>query len=230
MCGRYTLATNVERIADLFRVTLPDLRPRYNICPSQPVWAVRAAVDGGREPALLHWGLVPPWADDVKIGYKLINARAETAAAKPAFRDAFRRRRCLVPADGFYEWKKVGNRKQPYHIRLRGGGPFALAGLWEVWRRKDEAVESCTVLTTEPNSVVAPLHDRMPVILQPADYDRWLDPTVTDAKVLKPLLRPFAGEPMEAVAVSTRVNNPRFDGPECLEPAPAASDTLWNEP
>jgi putative SOS response-associated peptidase YedK len=163
--------------------------------------------------------LIPSWADDPAIGARLINARAETVASKPSFRSAFRQRRCLIVADGFYEWQKLDRRKQPHYIRLRDGSPFAFAGLWERWDHTgSEPIESCTIITTEPNSLVAPLHNRMPVVLPRDDYAVWLDPEVQKADVLEPLLRPYAAKPMMAYPVSLRVNNPSHDSAECTEP------------
>jgi putative SOS response-associated peptidase YedK len=177
MCGRYTLTTSGPRVAKLFRLdATPSLPFRYNVAPSQPVPAVRADA-AGRSLALLRWGLIPSWAADPSIGNRLLNARSETVAQKAAFRAAFRQRRCLLPADGFFEWRKEGRLKQPYLFRLQGGGPFAFAGLWEQWKGPDGVtVESATVLTTGANELVRPLHERMPVILRPEDHDRWLAP------------------------------------------------------
>lgn len=199
---------------------IPDLQPRYNIAPTQPVAAVRLPEDGAdRELVMLHWGLIPFWAKDPRIGARMINARAETAADKPAFRAAFRRRRCLVPADGFYEWQKQNGTKQPYYIHLQDGRPFAFAGLWERWRGEDDAViESCTLLTTKPNELVRPLHNRMPVILHPHNYALWLDPEVEQADALRRLLDPFPSGEMEAYPVSRYVNAPQHEGPECIAP------------
>ena len=165
----------------------------------------------------MRWGLVPSWAKDVGIGSRMINARAEGIAAKPAFRAAFRQRRCLVPADGFYEWQKVAGGKQPMLIRLRSGDPFAFAGLWERWRGPDGEVETGTIITTAPNAVTAPIHDRMPVILDPADYDRWLDPSQPDAAAL---LRPCPDDWLTAIPVSTRVNSPKNDAADLIESFP----------
>ena len=168
----------------------------------------------------LRWGLVPGWAKDPAIGSRLINARAETAAEKPAFRTALRRRRCLVAADGFYEWQQAGRTKQPYFIHLRDDRPFALAGLWEAWEGADHAwLETCTLLTTEPNDVVRPIHDRMPVILPPQAYSCWLDPAIEDPRQLAPLLVPYPSDQMEAYRVGRLVNSPSHDAPGCIEPA-----------
>jgi putative SOS response-associated peptidase YedK len=168
----------------------------------------------------LRWGLVPSWADDPSIGNRLINARAETAASKPAFRAAMRQRRCLVVADGFYEWQRTGKQKIPHMVRMRDDRPFGFAGLWETWEGPNHsAVESCTLLTTEANQVVRPIHDRMPVIIAPSDYERWLDPTVTNAEKIAPLLRPYPSNEMTAYTVSPLVNSPTNDDARCVEPA-----------
>jgi putative SOS response-associated peptidase YedK len=211
---------------------VPPLAPRFNIAPTQPVAAVRLAPESGqRQLAFLKWGLVPAWAKDPAIGNRLINARAESVAEKPAFRAAFRRRRCLVVADGFYEWQRSGGRKQPYFIRLRDDRPFAFAGLWESWEGKDvprtfwetvpgtSLLETCTLITTGPNELMEPIHNRMPVILAPNDYDRWLDPAIQEPDALRPLLRPYPASAMLALPVSPHVNNPRNDDAECIAPA-----------
>jgi putative SOS response-associated peptidase YedK len=205
-----------------FGVPVPsDLAPRYNIASTRQIAAVRNRPDGeDREFVLLRWGLIPSWAKDPSIGARMINARAETAPEKPAFRSAFRRRRCLVPASGFYEWQKQGRVKQPYYISLRERKPMAIAGLWERWEGTEGApIESCTLLTTDANDLIAPLHDRMPVIVSPGDFDLWLDPTVSTTERLLSLLRPFPADGMTASPVSTLVNNPSVDDPRCIEPA-----------
>jgi putative SOS response-associated peptidase YedK len=168
-------------------------------------------------------GLVPFWADDPKIGYSTINARAETVATKPSFREAFKKRRCLIVADGFYEWQKTGGQMQPYLIHLKDDSPFAFAGLWDRWKRGDQAINSCSIIVTEPNAVLEPIHDRMPVILSPDDYGLWLDPDVEGAKRLQSLLRPYPADEMEAYPISTLVNNPRNDVEQCVERAAVAS-------
>jgi len=167
----------------------------------------------------VKWGLIPFWAKDTSIGNRLINARAESAATKPAFRSAFKTRRCLVPADGFYEWKKgKGHQKQPYFIRNADESPFAFAGLWESWTAPEgETIESCTILTTDANDLTRPIHDRMPVILHPKDYELWLDPEVKDPTLLKPLLRPYPSEEMIVQPVSAKVNKASYDAPDCVE-------------
>jgi putative SOS response-associated peptidase YedK len=224
MCGRFTLKTPVETLAEVFELPkVPELPPRFNIAPSEAIAAVRmAGQDIQRELALLRWGLVPPWADDPKVGSRMINARSETVATSGAFRSAFRRRRCLVLADGFYEWQRQERRKQPFYIKMQDDSPFAFAGLWEVWEGKDGTVlETCTVLTTEPSALMNPIHNRMPVILEPANYALWLDPEMHDSEPLKALLRPYPEEKMTAYPVSQLVNSPANDIPECLEPVTA---------
>jgi putative SOS response-associated peptidase YedK len=214
MCGRYSLTTPVEAVGRLFEVAeRPNLPPRYNIAPSQQAPVVRADAAGGRVLAPMRWGLIPSWAKEAKIGYRMINARAETVAEKPAFRSAFRHRRCLVPADGFYEWRKLGATKQPYRISRADGAPFAFAGLWERWRAPDGAViDSFTIITTVANDLLRPIHDRMPVILDPADFGPWLEAGGVGR------LPPYAGAKLVAIPVSTRVNSPKHDDPACIAP------------
>ena len=220
------MKTPAAQIARLFDFPVDaglEMRARFNIAPTQPVAAVRAAPTGGRELVFLRWGLVPSWATDLKIGASLINARGETISSKPSFRSAFRRRRCLIPADSFYEWQKGPStgRKQPYSISVAGGGPFALAGLWEHWAKGDaEPVESCTIVTTGANALLRPLHDRMPVIVRPEDFAAWLDPEA-NVPDLESLVKAYPAEQMEMHAVSTHVNSVRNDDPHCLDPAPA---------
>lgn len=224
MCGRFTLRAPPSVVAEQFSLLdTPDLRPRHNIAPSQDIPVVRYPPESSlktRQLVWLRWGLVPGWAQDPAMGDRLINARAETAADKPAFRAALRRRRCLVAADGFYEWQRTGPRKHPYFIRLRDDRPFAFAGLWELWEGPDhKALQSCAILTTEANELMRPIHDRMPVILCPTDYDRWLDPAIQSPDRLRPLLRPYPSDQMIAHPVSTWVNNPAHDDPQCIQPA-----------
>jgi putative SOS response-associated peptidase YedK len=220
MCGQFALFTSGEEVAEHFQLPEPSLfEPRYNIAPTQSVPAVRAG-DGGPFLSLLRWGLIPSWSSDPKIAYKLINTRSETAASKLSFRSAFKQCRRLIPASAFYEWQKVSARnKQPNCIRLRDGGLFAFAGLWECWHDPaGETVESCTILTTEANELMRPLHDRMPVILDAAAENLWLDPR-SPVDALRSLFVPFASERMEAFPVSAWVSNARHEGPQCLEPA-----------
>ena len=195
---------------------VPEQLPRYNIAPTQLVAVVRLD-DGQRVIKPLRWGLIPSWAKDARIGNSLINARSETVAEKPAFRAAFKKQRCLIPTTGFYEWVATGGKKkQPLHIGMIDGRPFALAGLWERWSDAEGAVvESCTILTTTANDLMRPFHDRMPVILAPADYGTWLDPQ-TPIEALQALLRPYPAEGMVAVPVGSYVSNPRHEGPQCL--------------
>jgi putative SOS response-associated peptidase YedK len=219
MCARFTLTAPARDLADLFSLPeVPALESRYNIAPTQAVAAVRRpAGSDGPELVRLRWGLVPSWAADLGIGNRLLNARAETVADKPAFRAAFARRRCLIPADGFYEWRGVAGKKLPVCFRLRDGRPFAFAGLWERWLGGDgRPVETCAILTTQANDLVAPVHERMPVILSLRQFADWLDPRRTDPSGLRPWLRPFPADQMSATAVSTHVNNPRNEGPRCL--------------
>lgn len=219
MCGRFTLRTPASEIARLFDVTVPDFQPRYNLAPSQAVAAVR--LDPRREKrefAFLRWGLIPSWADDPKTGYRMINARAETVATKPSFRHAFRERRCLILADGFYEWQKTNDKKQPYFMRMKDDRPFAFAGLWECWKGGGDEVESCTIIVTEANELLESIHDRMPVIVSPEDYDLWLDPEFEDKESLQKMLRPYPVGEMEAYPVNTIVNTPKNDVEECIQP------------
>jgi putative SOS response-associated peptidase YedK len=220
MCGRFTLHSSGEVVAEAFGLPeVPQLQFRFNITPSQPVAVVRSVPSpGSRALVFLRWGLIPAWADDPSIGNRMANARSETVATKTSFRQAFRSRRCLVVADGFYEWQKVNGRKQPYHIRLPDDRPFGLAGLWERWEKGNEPVESCTILTTEANELMLPIHDRMPVILPPEQYSLWLDPHYSDTERLAKLLRSYPSEQMIAYKVSTLVNNPRNDMAKCIEP------------
>ena len=220
MCGRYLLTVDGEVLVDAFSLTAPvDWQPRFNIAPTQSVPIVRQMEpDGDRELAMVHWGLIPHWAKERSLGARMINARSETAADKPSFRSPFRRRRCLIPTDGFYEWQKTTSGKQPYAIRFTDARLFAFAGLWDQWRDREtgDAVESCTILTTSANDVVARIHDRMPVIMPPSAWQQWLDVTLTDQASLQPLLEPHPPDEMTVTPVSRRVNSPRNDDPECL--------------
>ncbi|WP_234824038.1 SOS response-associated peptidase [Bremerella cremea] len=220
MCGRYTLRARLNQLLQIYAAESDvELEPRYNIAPTQDVATVRSTADSAtRELALLHWGLIPSWADDPKIGNHMINARGETVAEKPSFRTALKRRRCLVLADGFYEWKKEGKAKQPHFIRMKDDGPIAFAGLWEHWRKNGLTIESCTIITTSANKLMSELHDRMPVILSGNDIDLWLDQKVEDSKTLLPMLDPYPDEEMETYPVSTLVNSPKNESSECIEP------------
>lgn len=209
---------------------LPSLAPRYNVAPTQTSPIVRRSAAGGREIVLARWGLIPSWAKDPKIGYSTINARADSVATKPVFRTAFKKRRCLVPVDGYYEWVAEGKKKLPILYEQPEHRLFALAGLWESWRgpadtpasgpSREGAVESFTIVTTTPNELAGLVHDRMPVILDPVDYDAWLDPRLTDADDLEYLLRPYEGE-LQATDVDPIVNNVKNDTPQCVQPRTA---------
>jgi putative SOS response-associated peptidase YedK len=222
MCGRFSLRARLAELLSEYALDeqhAPALVPRYNVAPTQPVFAVRerpGAAPAVREAVWLRWGLIPSWASDAAIGNRMINARAETVAAKPAFRAALSRRRCLLAADGFYEWKAEGRAKQPYFIHFPDDRPFAFAGLWESWEGPDHSsIESCTILTTEANELMRPLHDRMPVILQRGDYAKWLDAEEQKSAALLPLLVPFTGDDLEAYPVNRLVNSPSHDAPDC---------------
>jgi putative SOS response-associated peptidase YedK len=230
MCGRYAFFTPIEAVTRLFGVSevhAHDLAPRYNIAPTQEVPIVRlspftpeeADTAPPRELALARWGLVPFWAKDSAIGNRMINARGETVAAKPAFRAAFRKRRCLVPADGFFEWQKTDSGKQPWYIHSTGGEPLALAGLWELWDPPEGGtpLASCTIITTGANEFIRSLHDRMPVVLDARGRDAWLDPAASPDD-LQPLLAPAPEDLLEAWPVSRRVNSPFNEDPSLVEP------------
>ena len=215
MCGRFTLHRPAKVLAEFDLGGMPELAPRYNIAPTQQIFAVRQTYSG-REGSLFRWGLVPSWSAPLTGSAPLINARADTVAGKPAFRSAFKKRRCLVPADAFYEWKTEGKKKLPHMFSLQGGGLLAIAGLWEVWEKDGERVESVCLITTEANEVVRAAHDRMPVILPPDARHAWLDPA-SDAGLLQSLLRPYPAEGMTCRQVNPALNNARNEGPECLE-------------
>jgi putative SOS response-associated peptidase YedK len=223
MCGRFTLTTTPEELAEHFGLdSVPELAPRFNIAPGQPIATIaKASPDAPPQLALRLWGLIPAWAEDPKLGNRLINARVETVAERPAFRDAFRSRRCLVPADGFYEWASgAGGARQPVHVALAERRCFAIAALWESWRDpRDGGIESCTLLTTAASPKLSALHDRMPVILDPADYAAWLDPRPADPARLRLLARGLPDPEFHLKRVSRRVNDVRFDDVACLEPA-----------
>jgi putative SOS response-associated peptidase YedK len=222
MCGRYTLSSTDDEIALLFDLPeLPPVPPRYNIAPTQETAVVRVIHPGDlRRLDLLRWGLIPYWAKEAAIGNRMINARAESVAEKPSYRRSFKKKRCLVAADGFYEWKKDGKLKQPFFIRRRDRKPFAFAGLWDSWRdpERAEPVETFTILTTDANDLLRPLHNRMPVIIDAESFELWLDPQEEDAAKLQPLLVPHAVEGFEAYPVSRAVNSPAHDAPDCIAP------------
>lgn len=221
MCGRYTVSSPGDVIAEVFSLDAPpELAARWNVAPTQRVPIVRVPSPGApRELALVRWGLVPAWAKDPEIGNRLINARAETIAEKPAFRGSLKRQRCLVVADGFYEWKAEGRRKQPWLFRRPDGRPFGIAGLWSRWADPAAGdLESCTLITTTPNAALAPVHDRMPAILAPEHFPLWLDPAVTDGTRLLPLLAPAPDDLLLGHPVGLAVNNPANDRPDCVTP------------
>ncbi|MFB8790027.1 MAG: SOS response-associated peptidase [Potamolinea sp.] len=221
MCGRYSQRQSAAIITQAFQVdNVPNLKPRYNIAPTQSVATIlQTSAATKRQFKMLHWGLIPSWAKDTKMGAKLINARAETVADKPAFRSAFRKRRCLVVADGFYEWQQQENKKQkqPFYFQMKDEQLFAFAGLWEHWQDANgEEIESCSLLTTEANELMQSIHNRMPVIIEPKSYDLWLDPEVKNPELLQPLLHPYPTEEMTVHPVSTLVNKAINDTAECI--------------
>lgn len=221
MCARYSLHQSNALIADLFDLQWePELQPRYNIAPTTQVPAV-IEKDGKRELDFFKWGLVPSWAKDPSVGVKMINARSETASEKPSFRSAFKHRRCLIVADGFFEWHTENGKKQPYYLSMKDGKPFAFAGLWETWRPvddNDQELRTCTILTCGPNTLLKPIHDRMPVILPPESYDTWLDPEFDQIDALNALMVPFDAATMQMYPVTTKVGNPRYDSAENVVP------------
>jgi putative SOS response-associated peptidase YedK len=220
MCGRYRLARKKEILAETFDVDNDvEWSPRYNVAPGQNVPVIRQdAARPLRSISLARWGLIPFWAKDAKAGYKMINARAETVADTPAFRDPFRSRRCLIPADAFYEWSKVGKQKSPFCFSMADDSIFAFAGIWDRWRNPDtEWVETCSIITTSANTLLSGIHDRMPVVLKPESYDLWLDPGFKRADALHNLLNPFPTDAMRYHRVSTRVNSVKNDDPACVE-------------
>lgn len=222
MCGRFTLTVDPSEMEDTFdKFSFPKkFAPRYNIAPSQPVLAIPN--DAKNKADFFVWGLIPSWSKDPSIGNKLINARGETIAEKPSFRGGFKYKRCLIPADGFYEWKAQSGAKTkiPYFIHMKNSKPFAFAGLWDEWQSPDGgAVRTCTIITTEPNELMSALHNRMPVILNSDDFDQWLDPAPQTPDHLLHLIKPFPADKMSAYPVSTLVNKPDNDRPECIVPA-----------
>lgn len=221
MCGRYTHLYTWKQLHRLMELTTPlvDLPMRYNVAPTQRAPVVRQSRANARTLDMLRWGLVPSWAKDLAVGSSMINARGETIASKPAFRAAFKRRRCIVPISGFYEWQKLGGtRKQPHYITASDDQPLALAGLWESWLSPEqESIETYTIVTTTPNEMMAEIHDRMPVILHAEDLDAWLDPGDEGSARVAGLIRPYPAELMLARPVSTHVNSPRHDDPSCIQ-------------
>jgi len=231
MCGRYRLSRRKQIVEEYFDTVsgAEDWSPRYNIAPTQPIPVIRQnPKEPRREMSLMRWGLIPSWAKDMSGAAMMINARSETAATKPAFRDPLINRRCLIPADGFYEWKRQGKTKQPYCFEVDGGQLFAFAGLWDRWKDPSgQWIKSCSILTTTPNAVTSSVHDRMPVILNPYAYDLWLDPGFTDVSGVCDVLKPYDARQMRSYPVSARVNHVANDDAECCSPVePAESQAL----
>ena len=220
MCGRYSLKADISQLAMRFEFAAADVvhEPAYNIAPTQQVLTVTN--DGERQAEYMRWGLIPFWAKDMKIGYRMINARGETVAEKPSFRTALRKRRCLILADGFYEWQKLGGKqKRPMRITLKSDEPFAFAGLWETWKDPEgELIKSCTIITTSANEYLSPIHDRMPVILPQEQESFWLNQEVEDPVALSSVIASYPDDGMDAFEVSTLVNNTRNKGPEVMDP------------
>ncbi len=220
MCGRFTLRTPTPVLIKEFYLSAgPRLTPRYNVAPTQDVAVIRNDPRKRRQLSLVRWGLVPSWAKEISIGSRMINARSETVAEKPSFRAAFQRRRCLIPADGYYEWSHEGSKKQPNRIRMKDERPFAMAGLWERWKNPADgvAIETCTILTINSNELTSKLHDRMPVILNQHDFDMWLDVEFEQREFLESLLVPYPSDEMKFDRVNPFVNNARNEGPQCIE-------------
>ena len=217
MCGRYTLAAGPKYIADYFQVDgpMPDFQPSWNITPGGDIPVICQAPENGRTCSLMHWGLIPHWAKEPDSKYKMINAKAETLSQRPAYRDAYKHRRCLIPANGFYEWQATAQGKQPYYIHRKDDGLLAFAGLWEYWE-KEHIINSCTIITTTANSSILSIHERMPVIITQENFDAWLDPHNTDTNSLTELLAPSDNKLLEPYRVSTAVNNPAHDKAELL--------------
>jgi len=216
MCGRFTLNLSPDQLAEIFGIQASTIPPRYNIAPSQQIAAIRN-FSGENHLDLIRWGLVPSWADDISIGYKLINARSETVFEKNSFKRAIRTRRCLIPASGFYEWMRTDTTKTPVYVTMADNRPMAFAGIWEQWKAPDHSVlETCAILTTAANRVMEGIHDRMPVILHPQEYSLWLDREVSEPETLKQLFKPYPADVMKACQVSTQVNNPNNDSEECI--------------
>jgi len=222
MCGRYRLSRRKQLVEEYFDSVSdePDWSPRFNVAPTQPIPVLRQNPrEPVRELSLVRWGLIPSWAKDASVAARMINARAETAAAKPAFRDALKSRRCLIPADGFYEWKKEGKAKQPFCFEVQEGELFAFAGLWDRWKDPSgKVVETCSILTTAPSAVTSAVHDRMPAILDPDGYDLWLDPGMQNVAAASDLVKPYGARLMRSYPISSRINHVANDDEECSRP------------
>ncbi|MED4256636.1 SOS response-associated peptidase [Priestia megaterium] len=220
MCGRFSLATDIYVLQEQFNFEFNDkvtINPRFNVAPSQQILTI-GSNGGKRIGSTMKWGLVPSWSNDSKIGYKMINARAEGIDQKPSFKTPFKSKRCLIVSDGFYEWKKEGKNKQPFRFVMEDGRPFAFAGLWDEWDKNGEPLYSCTIITTTPNEITQEVHNRMPVILEEDSYDLWMDPKMNNTEYLKSLLIPFPAKKMKSYPISTIVNSPKNDVAECLAP------------
>ena len=223
MCGRFSLTASAEAIAGAFEVEVKKRSPQYNIAPTQTVATV-VVKENSRQLQPMRWGLIPSWAKDSKIGSKLINARVKTVTEKPSFRDSIQKRRCLIIADGYYEWQQQEEGKQPYYFKLGEHKLFAFAGLWEQWKSPEgETTVSCTLLTTDAKAAVSPIHDRMPIIVPPHAYSQWLDPNLIDPEEVLPLLESDLYQDLTAYPVTRGVNNPTNDDPECIQPKEASS-------
>lgn len=218
MCGRFVINIPLSVFIKFFGISeVGDVQPRFNVAPTQSVPVIREASDGSRRLSAMRWGLVPAWAKE--FGDGLINARAETVNEKPSFRQAFRQRRCIIPASGFYEWQKHNGKKIPHYVKMSGDVPMPFAGLWESWRSPEgQVLESCAILTTAANPAIAPIHDRMPVILHPDEFSLWLDREVHEADRLAPLFAPYPADRLEVYPVSSLVNSPANDAPSCIDP------------
>lgn len=223
MCGRFERSISIDVIIRNFRVNNAsvEMAPSYNVAPSQDVLIIRVGDSGERLLESCKWGFLPSWAKEPAMAHKMINARAETIATKPAFRDAFRRNRCLVVADGFYEWEKREKKKVPYYVRLKSGKPFGFAGLYNYWSSPEgKSICTCTIITSDSNELIRPVHDRMPVIIQADKEDLWLDPKVSDQGTLLELLKPCPSEDLEMHEISSKVNSPGYDEPDVISPIP----------
>jgi putative SOS response-associated peptidase YedK len=220
MCGRFVLTTPTASLSGRFEVEFYEEAPRYNIAPTQDISIIRLnPATRGRECVRVRWGLIPSWAKDASIGSRLLNARCETLHEKPAFKTSLKFKRCLIPSDGFYEWKRDGKLRQPFLLKMADSRPFAFAGLWDRWTsREGQSIQSCTIITAPANELIAPIHDRMPAILPLELYDTWLDPETKNFEPLLKLLLPFPGNLMVAVPVSDRVNKATYEGQDCIEP------------
>ena len=219
MCGRFTLHTPTAQIEEAFHLNSGlELKPRYNITPSQDIPVIRDT-ETGREMAMARWGLIPSWSKESKTKYSTINARIESVAEKPTYRTPFKRRRCLIPADGFYEWKVINGNKIPHHIRMRDRGVFAFAGLWDRWEGEGQTLDSCSIIVMPANEVMKPIHERMPAIIAPAHFGLWLDTRVTDKQEIMQYLTSAPSSQLSAYPVSTRVNSPKNNDERCLQPA-----------